>query len=189
MTQHKVVRAIYHEGTLQLLEPVDLPNGVELQITLPVVDARDVWHSAALQLQAALRAAQLAPVHFECTVAEALSTLARRLREQRRVQELPGLFDRIAATLPPVQLTWLFPDVPRLYTQILALIRTSEGELNFNDGLIALACRERQIRLLASFDRDFDRLPWLTRVATPADVAVAAPSVPESDLPASPENV
>ena len=41
MTRHKVVRAIYHEGTLQLLEPVDLPDGVELQITLPVEDARE----------------------------------------------------------------------------------------------------------------------------------------------------
>ena len=41
MTQHQVVRAIYHAGTLQLLEPVDLPDGVELQITLPVVDARE----------------------------------------------------------------------------------------------------------------------------------------------------
>ena len=162
---------------------------IDTSVLIGLIDARDVWHSAALQLQAALRAAQLAPVHFECTVAEALSTLARRLREQRRVQELPGLFDRIEATLPLEQLTWVFPDVPRLYQQILALMRTSEGELNFNDGLIAFACRERQIRLLASFDRDFDRLRWLTRVATPAEVAVAAPSVPESDLPASPENV
>jgi len=135
---------------------------IDTSVLIGLIDARDVWHSAALQLQAALRAAQLAPVHFECTVAEALSTLARRLREQRRVQELPGLFDRIEATLPPEQLTWVFPDVPRLYQQILALMRTSEGELNFNDGLIAFACRERQIRLLASFDRDFDRLPWLT---------------------------
>jgi len=67
-----------------------------------------------LMLQTALRVTQLAPVHFECTVAEALSTLARWLWEQRRVQELPGLFDRIEATLPPEQLTWLFPDVPRL---------------------------------------------------------------------------
>jgi AF2212-like len=41
MTQHQVVRAIYHAGTLQLLEPVDLPDGVELQVTLPVVSARE----------------------------------------------------------------------------------------------------------------------------------------------------
>jgi len=162
---------------------------IDTSVLIGLIDARDVWHRAALQLQAALRAARLTPVHFECTIAEALSTLARRLREQRRVQELPELFARIEATLPREQLTWLFPDVPRLYPQILALMHTSEGELNFNDGLIALACRERQIRLLASFDRDFDRLSWLTRVATPAEVVGATPAIPEIDLPASPENV
>ena len=47
----------------------------------------------------------------------------------------------------------------------------------------------RQRQLLASFDRDCDRLSWLTRVATPAEVGGAMPSLPESDLPASPDNV
>lgn len=37
MTQQHVVRARYHEGVLHLLEPVDLPEGVELQITIPAV--------------------------------------------------------------------------------------------------------------------------------------------------------
>jgi predicted DNA-binding antitoxin AbrB/MazE fold protein len=36
MSQHKMVRAIYHDGALQLLEPVDLSDGMELQILLPV---------------------------------------------------------------------------------------------------------------------------------------------------------
>jgi predicted nucleic acid-binding protein len=131
---------------------------------------------------------QLVPVHFECTVAEALSALARRLREQRHAQELPVLFDRIEAALSPDQLPWLSPDIPRLYRQVVALIRTSDRERNFNDGLMALACRERQIRLLASFDRDVARLPWLLRVATPASVTAAVPPAPERDLPASPDS-
>jgi hypothetical protein len=63
------------------------------------------------------------------------------------------------------------------------------GELHVHDGLMVLACRERQRRLLASFDRDVDRLAWLTRVATPAEMVGATPSIPESDLPASPDNV
>lgn len=161
---------------------------IDTSVLIGLIDARDVWHPAAHQLQGALQAARLEPVYFECVVAEALSALARRLREQRRVQELPGLVDRIEATLPPDQLTWLFPDVPRLYRQVTTLLRTSDGELNFNDGLIALACRERQIRLLASFDRDFDRLPWLVRVATPAEVLTAAARAPEDNPPASPDN-
>jgi hypothetical protein len=54
---------------------------------------------------------------------------------------------------------------------------------------MALTCRERQRQLLASVDRDVDQLAWLTRVATPAEVGEAPPAIPESDLPASPDNV
>ena len=111
----------------------------------------------------------------------------RRLREQRRAQELPGLLERLRAEFPPEQLTWLFPDVPRFYGDILEQMRRSAGELNFNDGLIALACRERQIRLLASFDGNFDMLTWVTRVATPDEVAaaLAAPPPPAAGAPES----
>jgi hypothetical protein len=45
MTQQKVVRAIYHAGSLQLLEPVDLPEGVELQITIPIRDTMETTPS------------------------------------------------------------------------------------------------------------------------------------------------
>ena len=45
MVHQKVVRAIYHEGMLHLLEPVDLPEGAELQITIPVVTAGETPRS------------------------------------------------------------------------------------------------------------------------------------------------
>ena len=123
-------------------------------------------------------------------LAEASSTLTRRLREQRRTQELTGLLEWLLAAYRSEHLTWLFLDVPRLYGQIMERIQLSAGELTFNDGLIALACRERQIRLIASFDPDFDALPWLTRVATPDNVtaALVAPTSPEADTPESPEH-
>jgi predicted nucleic acid-binding protein len=38
------------------------------------------------------------------------------------------------------------------------------------DALIALACREREIPAIASFDADFDQVAWLKRVAAPEDV-------------------
>lgn len=39
--------------------------------------------------------------------------------------------------------------------------------LNFHDALIALACREREIPVIASFDPDFDLIPWLSRLTSP----------------------
>jgi predicted nucleic acid-binding protein len=62
------------------------------------------------------------------------------------------------------------PDAPRLYPEIIALIRSSSGVLNFNDALIALACRERGIEAIASFDGDFDQVDWLRRLSRPEDL-------------------
>jgi hypothetical protein len=72
-----------------------------------VLDARDVWHPAALRLHDALIAAQLPLVYFDCVPAEASSTLARCLREQRRVQEFTPLLDRLMIEFPSEMLTWL----------------------------------------------------------------------------------
>jgi predicted nucleic acid-binding protein len=57
-----------------------------------------------------------------------------------------------------------------LYADILSLVRASKGELSFNDALISLACRERGIPLIASFDRDFDQVSGLQRLADVDDV-------------------
>ena len=162
---------------------------IDTSVLIGVWDARDVWHAVALRLHDALLAERLPLIYFDCVLAEASSTLARRLREQRRAHELPGLLAQLRAAFPPACLTWLFPDVPRFYEQILAQMHQSAGGLNFHDGLIALACRERQIPLLASFDRDFDPLAWVTRVATPDDItaALAALRLPAADAPESTE--
>jgi predicted nucleic acid-binding protein len=144
---------------------------IDTSVVVGLLDSRDHWHSTATSLQAALIGAGFAPVYFDCTVTEAVSTLARRLREKQREVELPDLWQRLSMTLPENTLTWVLPDVPRLYGQIMDLIQASEGELNFNDSLIALACRERHIETLASFDRDFDRLSWLKRVSTSEEIS------------------
>jgi predicted nucleic acid-binding protein len=121
--------------------------GVDTSVVVGLLDAKDHWHPTATRLQEELTAARLESVYFDCVLAEAISTLTRRLQEKRREGELPALVDRLAATFPEETLTWILPDVPRLYRQVMDLIRSSEGELNFNDSLIALACRERQIEV------------------------------------------
>jgi predicted nucleic acid-binding protein len=80
------------------------------------------------------------------------------------------LLDRLNAQVPSDAITWILPDVPHLYPEVLDLIRSSSGALNFNDALIALACRERGVPAIASFDADFDQVAWLQRLAHPEDV-------------------
>ena len=107
---------------------------------------------------------------FPCVVAEAISTLGRRIHEQRRVADLEHLLARILADYPSEDIMWVLPDVPTLYPDIVDLVRASHGELNFNDALIALSCHHRDIPYIASFDRDFDNIAWLERLAQPADL-------------------
>ena len=73
---------------------------LDTSMLIGVLDVHDVWHSAALHLYDALIAAQLPLVYFDCTLAEASSTLARRLREQRRVPQFTALLDRLIDERP-----------------------------------------------------------------------------------------
>jgi predicted nucleic acid-binding protein len=72
--------------------------------------------------------------------------------------------------MPVTSITWILPDVPHLYPEIINLIRSSSGALNFHDALIVLTCREREIPAIASFDADFDQVTWLRRLTAPDDV-------------------
>lgn len=143
---------------------------IDTSVFIGLLDGHDIWHATAVVLQEAVKASELQPVYFDCVLAESVSTLARRLREKRREAELSSLLDRLSAEFPAETPTWIMPDVPRLYSEVMGLIQSSGGELNFNDALIALACRERSIEALASFDRDFDTISWLKRVAVPEDI-------------------
>jgi predicted nucleic acid-binding protein len=109
--------------------------------------------------------------YLDCVVAEAISTAIRRLYEKGRLAEIEALFDRLNVQVPVDTITWVLPDVPRLYPEILDLMRSSSGALNFHDALIALACRERGVPAIASFDPDFDQVTWLRRLTVPEDVS------------------
>jgi len=96
--------------------------------------------------------------------------IVRRLEEKGLSTETAGAIRRWEEHFPAGSISWVLPDVPRLYPQIIALIRSSSGALNFNDALIALACRERGIEAIASFDEDFDQVDWLRRLARAEDL-------------------
>ncbi len=144
--------------------------GIDTSVLIALLDPEDIWHEAAFALQASLDRMEASVAIFDCVLAEAVSTMARRIHEQRREADLDDLLARVFYDYPQQDILWILPDVPELYTDILELVGTSGGELNFNDALIALACRRRDIRYIASFDRDFDAVDWLQRLASPEDL-------------------
>jgi predicted nucleic acid-binding protein len=142
----------------------------DTSLLVGLLDPQDLWHEQAVALETALQSAGFQAVYFDCVIAETVSIATRRLREKKRLAEIDSLLDRIVDSFPPETITWIGADVPALQPDILSLVRTSQGELNFNDALIALACQEREIGFIASFDRDFDQVSWLRRLAKPDDV-------------------
>lgn len=138
---------------------------IDACVLVAIINPHDFWHARAKALLDAFAIADLMPVNLDCAVAEAASVLARRLHEKKHYDEVPLMLEHLNTHIPPQRIIWILPDVPRLYPAVLALMRESGGELNFNDALMALACREREIPLIASFDPDFDRVSWLKRVS------------------------
>lgn len=145
--------------------------GLDASLIIGMLDEQDVWHTPTLELLAALEARGFEPVVFDCVLAEAISALARRIHEKRRTAQLAALLAQLKAEFPTKSILWLYPDLPSLYDQVVALVEQTDGELNFNDALIALSCRNRNISFLASFDADFDRVDWLRRISSPEDAA------------------
>ena len=143
---------------------------IDTSVLVGLINPRDVWHTPALALHDALHTAGAELLYTDCVVTEAISAAVRRLHEKGRGADVATLLDRAARQAPLEAITWLLPDVPRLYSAVLDLIRTTSGAMNFNDALIALACRERLIPAIASFDADFDAIAWLKRLHRPADV-------------------
>jgi predicted nucleic acid-binding protein len=143
---------------------------LDTSVLIGLLDAGDLWHEKATSLKRALQAQGADIAVFECVVAEALSTIGRRIHEQRRDADLDRLVTHLMNEYPVNDIVWVYPDVPSMYAAVIDLVRSSGGELNFHDALIALACRERNIPVIASFDADFDHVSWLKRIARPEDI-------------------
>ena len=143
---------------------------IDTSVLVGILVPNDHWHTQAVSLGKAIKEREHTPVYFDCVAAEAISVIVRRLEEKGLSAEIELLFKKWNDQIPSDAISWVFPDVPRLYSEIINLVQSSAGSLNFNDALISLACRERGIEAIASFDRDFDQIDWLKRLSLPADI-------------------
>jgi len=143
---------------------------IDSSVLVGLLVPNDMWHTQAVAVRDALLAAGAELLYLDCVITESVSVAVRRLHEKKLLAEVETLLDELNTQIPPASITWILPEVPRLYAEALDLIRSSLGALNFHDALIALACREREVPAIASFDADFDQVAWLRRLGAPEDV-------------------
>src|SRR5258708_2860536 len=121
---------------------------LDTSFVIGLIDEKDLWRARAVELQKALEEAGYQPIIFDCVLSEVISTLARRTHEKRRAALLPELLAKIRSQLPTKSIVWLNPDLPQQYDEVVNRVEQSQGELNFNDALIALSCERRGIEFL-----------------------------------------
>ena len=144
---------------------------VDSNVLIGILNPLDHWHTHSIAFHDALKSAGVQLIYFDCVITQVTSAAARRLFEKDLADEVDQLFNRLDAQIPKTEITWVLSEVGRLYEDVLDLMRSSGGELNFHDALIAIICREQQIPAIASYDADFDQVPWLKRIAVPEDLA------------------
>jgi predicted nucleic acid-binding protein len=132
-----------------------------------LIDEKDKWRNTAVLIQKALKKKKARLVYLDCAVNEMISVIARRLEEKGRSQEFTLALQKMEQAIPAKRITWMYPEVRRLYLEILIVIKKHEGKLNFHDALMVLAAREMDIPHIVSFDQDFDEVEGIERIGKP----------------------
>jgi predicted nucleic acid-binding protein len=139
---------------------------VDSNFLVALLDERDTWHSRANEVALALppKASRL---FFDTVVAESVSVIARRCEEQNRVDAFVGIIASLRKALPRSRILSVSSLTQSYYDNILDLMISYSGSLNFNDCLIALFMKKNGLTYLASFDADFDSLSYIKRISSP----------------------
>lgn len=132
-----------------------------------LIDEKDKRRNTAVLIQKALKKKKARLVYLDCAVNEMISVIAWRLEEKGRSQEFTLALQKMEQAIPAERITWMYPEVRRLYPEILVVIKEHEGKLNFHDALILLAAREMDIPHIVSFDQDFDEVEGIERIGKP----------------------
>jgi predicted nucleic acid-binding protein len=138
---------------------------IDTNVMVALVDENDTWHQRAVAIREAMRSSATRIVYFDCVINETIAVIGRRVEEQKRSAQFEVLLDKLMSLAPVNAITWTSPDVQRLFGETVSICREHQGRLNFHDALMALICNELGVTHVLSFDRDFDEVTSLTRLA------------------------
>jgi len=143
---------------------------IDSNFVIALVDEKDKWRKQALSLQNALEKEKAKLIYLDCIINETISVVGRRLEEKDRSDEFKTVLEKIEEIVPPENINWIYPEVRRLYGEILNLVKVHKGRLNFHDALIILAAKELKTAFIISFDEDFDQVEGIKRIKEPSEL-------------------
>jgi predicted nucleic acid-binding protein len=143
---------------------------IDTSVLVALVDEHDTWHQRVIAIREALRGSGTRVIYFDCVINETIAVIGRRVEEQKRSEQFEVLLDKLMSLVPIDGITWTSAAVERSFSETVSVCRRHQGRLNFHDALIALMCKELKVTHILSFDRDFDEIAWLTRLADVASI-------------------
>lgn len=140
---------------------------LDANVIVGFVDAADSQHKRALELVDRLEQDGHSLVLLDVTVFEALSVVCRRAAERRSPggPDLGSIIAIFRRWMTQGEVRWVAMEAERLVDEILDLIESTSGALNFNDALLVALERDGVIEHLASFDSDFDLVEGFQRIS------------------------
>jgi predicted nucleic acid-binding protein len=142
----------------------------DTNFVVALLDRKDSLHRKALGLNEHLIGSSVEIFYADCVINEVVSVLVRRLREQRRSEEIQDLLEVINEEFPPESLTWTYPGIEQEWKAVIDTIRKTSGKLNFHDALLARAAADLDIPAIISFDMNLDELTSWKRISQARDI-------------------
>jgi len=137
---------------------------VDTSFIVAFMDRKDHHHKKALEIQGKIERVGVELVCMDCVVNEVYSVMARKLIERGMSSEFSEVADLIGDFLKSIDVVSAYRYLPKLHSEVVDLMKRTEGRLNYHDALIALCCRQEEIDKIVSLDSDFDEIEWLERI-------------------------
>ena len=127
---------------------------VDTSFLVALLNAGDAHHQRAVEIQREFEEKEVKLVIPDVVVNECLAVLQRRLSEKGL-----GDFDRVGRSIIALwerEKIFFYTYVLSNWGEVIDLIFSSKGKLNFHDALLIVGAKKRGIRRIVSFDVDFD---------------------------------
>jgi len=105
---------------------------MDSNVLIALMDRQDKWHSQAKLLWNALKDQNFSLIYLDRVLNETISVLARRAHEQNRSAEFFSLLDELLHQIPERLITWVSGDIPRLFRDIVEIVRQSGGRIKLS---------------------------------------------------------